>query len=112
MPNFEQQQDETAQRFDEARQTIGGLLPKLPFVARLNMHVDDRWLVARITALIAVPFSLLFTWAYMYGGRERTLFLALCIVGTFVVSFLIAIGVWFFLVRPNREAAEWLIRRR
>lgn len=112
MPNLEQQPDETSQRFDEARQTIGGLLPKLPLMARLKMHVDDRWLVTRITALIAVPFSLFFTWAYMGGDREKTLLLAVCIVGTFVVSFMIAIAVWFLLVRPNREAAEWLIRRR
>lgn len=110
MPNTEKQPDEASLRFDEARKTIGGLFPTLPFLARLKMHVDDRWLVARITALIAVPFSLLFTWAYMYGGREKTLVLAVCIVGTLAGSFLIAITVWFFLVRPNREAAEWLIR--
>lgn len=71
----------------------------------------DRWFVARVTLLVGVPFSLFFIWAYMGGDREKWLFLVICILVTFLVSFVIAFGVWFFLVRPKQEAEQGIAQR-
>lgn len=69
----------------------------------------DRWFVGRVTLLIGVPFSLLYTWAYVYGGdREKLPILVFGIVATFLVSFALAWGTWYFVVRRKRKTDKEL----
>jgi hypothetical protein len=63
----------------------------------------DRWFVFRVTLWIGCPISLLYGWAYVYGGdREKLPFVVGLILATFLISFVLAFGTWYFFVRPNQ----------
>lgn len=55
---------------------------------------------------MGVPISLFFAWATFYGGTNRWDFFGVVILVTWSVSLGLALGIWYFLVRPGQGIAE------
>ena len=72
----------------------------------------DEWFVIRATLWMALPFTVLFVTAFAYGGhKDRWPFLVASVLVTFLLSFGIAFGLWYFLVRPKEDAQERIARQ-
>jgi hypothetical protein len=78
----------------------------------MQIQLQDRRFIARITLLIGIPFSvvILVAWAFS-RTKDGWLFVVATILITFLVSFALALGTWFFFGRQGREPEQATSRR-